>query len=264
MSQLSAQEEEVESAFPPGAAAVVTAGAQGIGLAIGEALVEVGLALAFMDLDEIAGNQAQARLAAHGTARFVHGDAADEDAVRQLVRAGTELGTLTVAVANAGISIRKPVTALSRTEWDRVLAVNLTGGFLLAKHTAPHLAAAHGAMVLIASTRALQSEPNWEAYGASKGGVVALTHALAVSLGPRVRVNCVSPGWIETGPWQRAERVRVPQHSDADRAQHPAGRVGEPPDVARLVCYLASPAAGFITGQNFIVDGGMTRKMSYV
>jgi NAD(P)-dependent dehydrogenase (short-subunit alcohol dehydrogenase family) len=110
------------------------------------------------------------------------------------------------------------------------------------------------AIVNIASTRALQSEPNTEAYAASKGGIVALTHALAVSLGPAVRVNCISPGWID---------VRASQLSDQDHAQHPVGRVGKPLDIAKLVLFLLSEDAGFITGQNFVVDGGMTRKMIY-
>ena len=118
-------------------------------------------------------------------------------------------------------------------------------------------------MVLIGSSRSVMSEPDWEAYGASKGGVVALAHALAVSLGPRVRVNCVSPGWIATGEWQAASRRRKPELSEQDHTQHPAGRVGTPPDVARLVRFLLSDEAGFITGGHYLVDGGMTRKMIY-
>jgi len=123
----------------------------------------------------------------------------------------------------------------------------------MAKHCAPQLRRRGGAIVNIASTRALQSEPGTEAYSASKGGLVALTHALAMSLGPQVRVNCVSPGWIA----HQAVRKK-------DHAQHPAGRVGRPEDIAEIVAYLLSDAAGFITGQNFVVDGGMTRKMIYV
>jgi NAD(P)-dependent dehydrogenase (short-subunit alcohol dehydrogenase family) len=110
-------------------------------------------------------------------------------------------------------------------------------------------------MVTVASTRALMSEPDIEAYAASKGGLVALTHALAVSLGPEVRVNCISPGWIDT----RGEDLRPEDH-----AQHPAGRVGRPEDVAELVAYLLGDRSGFVTGANIVIDGGITRKMIHV
>jgi NAD(P)-dependent dehydrogenase (short-subunit alcohol dehydrogenase family) len=109
----------------------------------------------------------------------------------------------------------------------------------------------------------VQSEPHTEAYAASKGGLVALTHALAVSLGPQVRVNCISPGWIEVRHLRKAAQRETPVHTDADRAQHPAGRVGTVRDVAALVAFLAGEDAGFVTGQNWLVDGGMTRRMIY-
>jgi NAD(P)-dependent dehydrogenase (short-subunit alcohol dehydrogenase family) len=156
-----------------------------------------------------------------------------------------------------------PVEQLALESWNRQLGVNLTGAFLMAKHAAPHLRAARGAIVNVASTRALQSEANTEAYSASKGGLVALTHALAVSLGPAVRVNCVSPGWIDVSGWQKSAPRQPASLSAADHAQHPAGRVGTPEDIAAMVAFLLSDAAGFVTGQNFVVDGGMTRKMIY-
>jgi NAD(P)-dependent dehydrogenase (short-subunit alcohol dehydrogenase family) len=164
-------------------------------------------------------------------------------------------GCLDALVNNAGLAGPQdpPVDKLPLARWNRRIAVNLTGPLLMAKHCAPHLRRARGAIVNIASTRALQSEPNTEAYSASKGGLVALTHALAMSLGPRVRVNCVSPGWIAHQPVRRK-----------DHAQHPVGRVGRDEDVAQIVAYLLSEAAGFVTAQNFVVDGGMTRKMIYV
>ena len=118
-------------------------------------------------------------------------------------------------------------------------------------------------MVNIASTRGLMSEPDTEAYSASKGGIIALTHALAISLGPAVRVNCISPGWIEVSEWKKQGQRHAPDLRPEDQAQHPAGRVGRPEDVASLVMYLLSEEAGFITGANFVLDGGMTRKMIY-
>jgi NAD(P)-dependent dehydrogenase (short-subunit alcohol dehydrogenase family) len=164
-------------------------------------------------------------------------------------------------VNDAGIAspYGDPVESLALEDWRRWIDTNLTGGFLCTKHAVPHLRAANGSIVNIASTRAIQSEPNHEAYAASKGGLVALTHALAISLGPDVRVNCISPGWIEVGSWQKASERKEPAH----RPQHPVGRVGKPEDIANLVIFLSGPLASFITGQNFVVDGGMTRKMIY-
>jgi NAD(P)-dependent dehydrogenase (short-subunit alcohol dehydrogenase family) len=108
------------------------------------------------------------------------------------------------------------------------------------------------------------SEKNTFAYSASKGGIVALTHALAVSLGPDVRVNCISPGWIDTSEWKKKSKRRIAELSERDHKQHPAGRVGRPEDIASLVAFLISPESTFITGSNFIADGGMTRKMIYL
>jgi NAD(P)-dependent dehydrogenase (short-subunit alcohol dehydrogenase family) len=150
--------------------------------------------------------------------------------------------------------IRKPLARLSLAEWSSVIATNLTSIFLLAKACAPMLATAQGAIVTIASTRAHMSEPNTESYAASKGGILALTHALAISLAPKIRANVISPGWIDT----QGSRL-----SAADNEQHPAGRVGRVEDIAAMAGYLLGPAAGFITGAEFIIDGGMTRKMIY-
>jgi hypothetical protein len=152
--------------------------------------------------------------------------------------------------------IRKPLRRLTLAEWHRVIDTNLTAAFLLARAAERSLRKARGAMVLIASTRALMSEPNTESYSASKGGLVALTHALAISLGPDVRVNCVSPGWIATRNYGALRRK--------DHAQHPVGRVGKPQDIAEIVAWLVdAKRSGFVTGANFVVDGGMTRKMIY-
>jgi NAD(P)-dependent dehydrogenase (short-subunit alcohol dehydrogenase family) len=243
--------------------AVVTGGAQGIGRCISKALLNAGARVWIADCDAEAGAEACTELATLGPVDFLLTDASDENAVerlRQQVAAGDGLDLL---VNNAGVMVRKPLEELSPEEWQRVLDVNLTGPFLCSRAFAPLLRTRHGSIVNIASTRAAMSEPHTESYAASKGGLVALSHSLALSLGPEVRVNCISPGWIDVTSWAKRCR-RSPGHlSLRDHAQHPSGRVGRPEDIATMVLYLASDMAGFITGENIVIDGGMTRKMIY-
>jgi NAD(P)-dependent dehydrogenase (short-subunit alcohol dehydrogenase family) len=236
--------------------AVITGGAAGIGRAIAVALAKRGHAVEIFDIDEAAPRTA-ATLTAEGGAVTAHiVDVGDERQVKDAFAAVEKRhGRLDALVNNAGINIRKPVTDLTLAEWNRVIGTNLTAAFLTARAGAALLRATRGAIVNIASTRAAMSEPNTEAYAATKGGLVALTHALAISLGPEVRVNCISPGWIHT----HGETL-----SEHDHAQHPAGRVGQPEDIAALAAFLLGAESGFVTGANFVVDGGMTRKMIYV
>ncbi|WGH77797.1 SDR family oxidoreductase [Jannaschia ovalis] len=232
--------------------ALVTGAGGLIGGGIIDHLLARGWRVAALD---VAGLEALAAPAGGDLLR-VEADVADEDAVARATReVGDWGGDLDLLVNNAGMAgaVSGPVEMLDRAGWDRRLAVNLTGPFLMAKHFAPALRAARGCIVNITSTRAHMSEPDCESYAASKGGLLALTHALAVSLGPELRVNAVAPGWIAAADADL---------SDADHAQHPAGRVGTPQDVAEAVAYLAE--AGFLTGQEIVLDGGMTRKMIYV
>jgi len=232
--------------------ALVTGATRGIGAATARAFARMGWFVVVADRDA---EGAATAASIGGNARFAQADVADEAAVGRLLGEVREIeGRLDTLVCNAGFMIRKPLAALTLAEWNSVLATNLTSTFLLARGAAPMLRAAKGAIVTIASTRARMSEPDTESYSASKGGLVALTHSLAVSLGPDVRVNCVSPGWIDT----KGEALRPEDH-----AQHPAGRVGTPEDVANLVVWLAGDEARFVTGAEIVVDGGMTRKMIY-
>jgi NAD(P)-dependent dehydrogenase (short-subunit alcohol dehydrogenase family) len=232
--------------MPDRRVALITGAAHGIGLATAERLLRDGWHVVIADCAEDPPSL---------PARYVQADVSDEPAVQSLI-AGIrrEEGRLDGLVCNAGFMIRKPIRELSLAEWSSVLATNLTSTFLLVKAAEDLLRATKGSVVTVASTRAHQSEPDTESYAASKGGLLALTHALAISLGPDIRVNCVSPGWIDT----KGEALRPEDH-----AQHPAGRVGRPEDTAAMIAWLLGPESGFVTGAEFVIDGGMTRKMIY-
>jgi NAD(P)-dependent dehydrogenase (short-subunit alcohol dehydrogenase family) len=220
--------------------AIVTGGAGLIGTGVIEALLTEGWTVASFDVKE-------------GTtkARHVYCDVGDESSVaaafEQLGWKGLEL-----LVNNAGIAgpVNGPIHKLSLSDWRKVTDSHLTGAFLMVRSAVPLMGEGAG-IVNMVSTRAFMSEPDTEAYAASKGGLVALTHALAVSLGPNIRVNAIAPGWITNDTDLRKK----------DHAQHLVGRVGKPRDIADAVVYLAG--AGFMTGQVMVLDGGMTKKMIY-
>jgi NAD(P)-dependent dehydrogenase (short-subunit alcohol dehydrogenase family) len=247
---------------------LITGGGQGIGKGLVLHFLSLGYHVAVFEIDPEALeglNQMKAETSSSGLLALrcdVRSESAIQEAIQEVLR---HFGRLDAVIHNAAITANQPVETLELKIWNDVLAVNLTAGFLLAKHAAVHLRKnSGGAMVLLASTRAMMSEAGTEAYSASKGGLTALTHALAISLGPEIRVNCISPGWIETRDWQKPGKASVSVHSAEDKAQHPVGRVGVPEDIARMAAFLIDPQNDFITGQNFVVDGGMTKKMIYV
>jgi NAD(P)-dependent dehydrogenase (short-subunit alcohol dehydrogenase family) len=226
---------------------LITGAAQGIGKATARLFAERGWRVLGLDIDAETLQHAAREC---GFEAIV----CDLAAPRAITDAIACIGSLDALVNNAAVSANGDPLTLSVDAWKRVLDVNLTAPFLLSRAAAPLLFQSGGSIVNVASTRALMSEPQTEAYSASKGGLLSLTHALAMSLAP-LRVNAVSPGWIEHA---------VPDAlRDEDHAFHPAGRVGMVSDVAETIWFLTGEGAQFITGQNFVVDGGVTRKMIY-
>lgn len=250
-----------------GKTVLVTGGAQGIGRGIAQAVLGAGGNVFIGDLNVDAGKACLNEWNVGKRAGFAMLDVSRESIVKQWMAAALkQFGRIDGLVNNAGIASPHtgPLTDLSLDQWNRYLATNLTGAFLCAKHALPELQRHGGAIVNIASTRALQSEPDSEAYAATKGGLLAFTHALAISAGPEVRTNAILPGWIATDAWREPSERSVPKLSRRDHAQHPAGRVGTPEDIGTLAVYLLSTQSSFVTGQHFVVDGGMTVKMQYV
>jgi NAD(P)-dependent dehydrogenase (short-subunit alcohol dehydrogenase family) len=259
---------------------IITGAGQGIGRATAEFLLNHDYAVSLWENNPDALAEAQVQLApTHSDAQFVRCDVSDEKSVKKAVSdTHKHFGRIDALVNNAAIMQSTSLDELTFAEWNEAIGVNLSGMFLCAKYAAPHLRERRGTIISLCSTRAFQSEPDTFGYSASKGGIFALTHSLATSLGPNVRANCISPGWIDvsglkTGHPDRYAVVRHPgaagpptpaKLSPADHSQHPVGRVGRPDDIARMILFLLDDANDFITGQNFIIDGGMTRKMIYV
>lgn len=238
---------------------IVTGAGNGIGSVVAAHYARRGATVALWDRDPTGLQAIQETLEKEGfkTISRVIDLTNPDEIVTGIEEEKESLGRIDVLINNAGLGRTKSPYELLVDDWDYVLNTNLRGTFLCAREAARFMRTqGKGAIVNIASTRALMSEPNTEAYAASKGGILALTHALAISLGPdRITVNAISPGWIETGDYSQLKA--------SDHAQHPAGRVGKPEDIARACLYLTDPENDFITGTNLIIDGGMTRKMIY-
>ncbi len=217
---------------------VVTGGTNGIGKCIAEEFRKAGATVCV--IDKVPGEH------------FV-GDIADKAVLESFAKEVIEkYGRVDVLVNNA-LPIMRGIEECSYEEFQYALAVGVTAPFYLTKLFAPFFA--EGASVInISSSRDRMSQPQTESYTAAKGGIAALTHALAVSLSGQVRVNSISPGWIDT---------TGSTFTGPDAVQQPAGRVGNPLDIANMVLFLASERAGFITGENICIDGGMTKLMVY-
>ncbi|SEC63303.1 glucose 1-dehydrogenase [Paenibacillus sp. GP183] len=239
---------------------IVTGAGRGIGHSLALAYGEQGAKVVAAELDTSACEQvAETIRQSGGQAIAVPTDVRQPAEVERLIHRAVETyGTVNIMINNAGIMRSASPYELALEDWEAVIGTNLTGIFLCSREAAKIMRelGQGGSIVNIASTRALMSEPNTEAYAASKAGIVGLTHALAVSLGADgIRVNCISPGWIETRGYEALRK--------ADHEQHPAGRVGKTSDIVKACFYLTDPDNDFVTGINLVVDGGMTRKMIY-
>lgn len=249
---------------------LVTGAAQGIGLGIATHFAKAGANTIIIDKDAEAGDEALKTIKAQGLkVEFYQCDVAEEQEIKSVfTKISAKYEVLDVLVNNAGIAdpFVGSLEELDVAQLDKILAVNLRGPLLCCKYAMSLLKKSENSAILnISSTRAYMSEPNTFPYSASKGGLEALTHSLAISLQEEnVRVNAIAPGWIEVGNWQKKNNRYEPKHSKADKEQHPVGRVGTPEDIAEAALFLCSVEAGFITGQNLIIDGGMTKKMIYV
>jgi NAD(P)-dependent dehydrogenase (short-subunit alcohol dehydrogenase family) len=245
-----------------GKACVVTGGALGIGRCLTREFAKAGAKVAFIDMDQRAGKENLDNIRKNGgQAVFFHGDIAEEQVLHEFVRTVTsEFGAVDYLINNACLSKGGILKPCSYDDFNYVLRVGVSAPYMLTQLFLPYFNQG-AAIVNISSSRAFMSQANTESYTAAKGGIAALTHALAVSLAGRVRVNSVAPGWIDTGKYHDEEYV--PKYTIGDVAQHPSKRVGEPMDIARAVMFLCDERNSFIDGENITVDGGMTKLMIY-
>jgi len=239
---------------------IVTGAANGIGKGIAYEYVKNGAYVVAADLDEEAGARLEAAIKQMGgKGEFVKTDVRSEaDIISLMQKVQQNFGRVDILINNAGKGLFKSLYEVTVEEWEDIIHTNLRSVFLCSREAAKFMRenSEGGSIINIASTRAVMSEPNSEGYAATKGGITALTHALAASLSEdKITVNCISPGWIHTGDYS--------QLTPLDHEQHFSRRVGKPSDIARACLYLSAKENNFVTGINLVVDGGMTRKMMY-
>lgn len=230
---------------------IVTGGAHGIGKGICELFLNKGYDVCFMDINQKLGQQFEKT---HHKLHFFYGDVKDKEQLNNFVDFSLKtMGRIDVLVNNACYGKGGILSDASYEDFDEVLAVGLKAPYELSRLCKDELIKNKGRIINITSSRAFQSEPNSECYASAKGGIVALTHALAMSLAPHVLVNCIAPGWIDVNDTQ--------EFSKADTSAIPAGKVGQPSDIAEAVLFLVNQ--DFITGETITIDGGMSKRMIY-
>ena len=242
--------------------AIVTGGANGIGRCIALEFLKTGVNVSIIDIDQKAGEElivfVDSSASFPGSLSFFHGDIADKFTLDKFL--DTLLHTLSqpinFLINNACLSRKGLLTGCSWEDFEYVQRVGVTAPYYLTNSLLQQEFLAMDASIInIASTRGIQSQADTESYSAAKGGILALTHAMSISLAGRARVNAISPGWID---------IQYGDHSKDDKAQHPAGRVGIPKDIANMVLFLCDDMkSGFITGENIVIDGGMSKLMIY-
>ena len=243
-----------------GKVCVITGGANGIGRCMVEEFLRCGASVAMIDIDEERGKEL-AQSYCNEKLLFFCGDLSLPQVIENFCEEiEKKFQKVDILINNACISKKGILSRCSYENFEKVLKIGVVAPYYLTSLLQP-LFTSGASIINISSTRAQMSQMDTESYSAAKGGIHALTHALSVSLSGKVRVNSISPGWIETGEYQK-ENTFFP-HSEQDKKQHPAGRVGFPLDVVKTAMFLCSQEAGFITGENITVDGGMTKQMIY-
>lgn len=241
---------------------VITGGSLGIGRCLTSEFFKAGAKIAFVDIDEKAGRENEEHIIrSGGQVLFFHGDIAEEQTLNKFVEVViSKYGKIDYLINNACVNKGGILDPCSYDDFNYVLRIGITAPYMLTKLFLPYFNK-NACIVNISSSRAFMSQANTESYTAAKGGITALTHALAVSLSGRVRVNSIAPGWIDTGKYY--DESYIPQYTEADIAQHPSNRVGKPVDIARAVMFLCDERNSFINGENITIDGGMTKLMIY-
>jgi NAD(P)-dependent dehydrogenase (short-subunit alcohol dehydrogenase family) len=245
---------------------IVTGAAKGIGWGIAKVFSQEGAKVVVVDWDEPNGLKTTEELRqAGGEAIFVHCDVSQDDQVVAMIDKTMQVyGRIDVLVNNAGVGVYKSITDASIADWDLAMGVNLKGQFLCSRYTIPHMQAqGKGVIINISSVHAFQTVNGVAPYATSKGGVYALTHAMAIDLGPTIRVNAIAPGWVMTPLIQSifdSYADPAAQQKEVERRQV-MKRIGRPEDIGYAAAFLASDEASFITGTQLFVDGGLTAQL---
>lgn len=239
---------------------LVTGAANGIGKAISKEYLKAGAAVILADIDIKNGLSLEKEYTSQGYNSFFYKiDLKSVEEIKEMFEMIiSKYKKIDILINNAGIGRFKSLYEVTTEDWDEVINVNLRSVFFASQQFAKcNKGTNYGRIINISSTRYLMSEPNTEAYSASKGGIVSLTHALAISLsGEKITVNAISPGWIQNSNYENLK--------EEDHKQHPSLRVGKPEDIARACLFLTDENNDFISGENIVIDGGMTKKMIYV